>query len=809
MIRSTLNHLLADAVNDLIASGELPDSDYGMPEVAEPKKPEHGDFASAFALTAAKRSGVHPRSIAEALASRLLEHDAIESIEIAGPGFLNFRLDPSWLGWKAAEVVEGFERSTSSNSLNLNVEFVSVNPNGPITVGSGRGAAFGDTLCRVLEAVGNHVHREFYVNDGVNSEQMRLFGKAVEAYWLKLVGARSRLPNRMSYRGSYVQRVSSKIAPGIEQVFDVVLRHFELEPSTLLSSVKTALHLLCITDGYDKALHHLNQISEEDPYASIEMGSKLPSNTEGYKLEDASLWIACLISDLLKESELHAWSQEAERLFQRASVVFLYCREADHYVDPSDIQDAATDSQKLKDLCKDFLPDLVQRTFSYYLKKARPEESESGAYHAVKRIVERAKQSGLLDSKSFRLHAQETMIEDQEEALRAFGIQFDSWFREQSLIESGRVQTVLERLQKEGHAYLSSETPEVGAAPQAQVGSRDWNGSQGKALWLHSTAFGDDKDRVLVRSDGRSTYIASDIAYLRDKLTDRVVDNQKGFDQALILLGPDHHGYIGRMNAMYQALGYPMVSDRPERLKIIIFQIVRFVKGGRAVPMRKRDGSIFELKDLLFQLGEASTKGEILIRRIDDYVFRRSGERDFVQSKRRAGIWDSIKESVIPHVITEIGKDVARFFYLMRSHDTHMDFDIDLATKQSDENPVFYVQYAHARICSVIAKAEEAGLRADSSLGKLLVHSKEGALIKKILDLPHEVRRCAEDYGVHRLTTYAVELARTYHHFYDACRVIQPEQPERSAARLALCEAARTGLRATFDLLGISAPERM
>jgi arginyl-tRNA synthetase len=185
-----------------------------------------------------------------------------------------------------------------------------------------------------------------------------------------------------------------------------------------------------------------------------------------------------------------------------------------------------------------------------------------------------------------------------------------------------------------------------------------------------------------------------------------------------------------------------------------------------------------------------------------------------------------------------IGKDVARFFYLMRSHDTHMDFDLDLAEKQSEENPVYYVQYAHARICSVLRRAEEAGLKVEEAEGYqvtsgdrgasrkagssvrtevpnlraeigLLSHPKELELIKKVCDLPDEVRRCAEDYGVHRLTTYAIDLARAFHAFYDTCRVIQPENPGLTQARLALCEAARIGLRATFDLLGISAPQRM
>lgn len=149
----------------------------------------------------------------------------------------------------------------------------------------------------------------------------------------------------------------------------------------------------------------------------------------------------------------------------------------------------------------------------------------------------------------------------------------------------------------------------------------------------------------------------------------------------------------------------------------------------------------------------------------------------------------------------------------MRSHDTHMDFDLDLAEKQSDENPVYYVQYAHARICSVLRKAEETGLGApghhDPFDPALLAEPKELALIKKVCDLPFEVRRCAEDYGVHRLTSYATELARAYHAFYDSCRVLQPENLPLTRARLALCQAAAIGLRSTLGLLGISAPERM
>ncbi|MCC7230288.1 MAG: hypothetical protein IT203_07820, partial [Fimbriimonadaceae bacterium] len=341
-----------------------------------------------------------------------------------------------------------------------------------------------------------------------------------------------------------------------------------------------------------------------------------------------------------------------------------------------------------------------------------------------------------------------------------------------------------------------------------------------KTLWLRSTKFGDDMDRVLRRRDGRLTYIASDVAYHKDKLTDASGTRGTGpVDKMITILGPDHHGYIGRLQAVVAAMlkaegsnpllphgekgaggrGGPLseleskIYDSPEerdlcqaalsearkKLEVQIFQLVRFLKDGKPAPMRKRDGNIYALIDLMREIGE------------------------------------KVKPAGTEAQKLEAGKDVARFFYLMRSHDTSFDFDLDLAEKQSDENPVFYVQYAHARICSVIAKAAEAfpspagGGAGEGADASLLSHDRELALVKKISDLPFEVKRCAQDYGVHRLTTYAIELARTYHHFYEACRVIQADEPELSRARLALCEATRIALKANLDLLGISAPERM
>lgn len=566
-------------------------------EITDTKTRDHGDFACNFALTATKKAGIPPRQIGVML-KQVLESSSgeasspIATVEIAGPGFLNIHLKPEAV---AAYVDTVLDMGNSLANLaaqsfegqklpKLNVEFVSVNPNGPITVGSARGAVFGDVLCRVFAAAGYPVDREYYINDGVNSKQMRLFAESVQSYALGLP-----LPEN-GYQGDYVKDVAEEVS-----------RLF----------------------GRDA--------SRKEPVG---------------------------------------WWQE---------------------------------------------------------------------------------------------RSQELMLERQRQDLATFEVGFDRWFSEQSMHESGLVTDSLEKLKANGSA--DSECYRTEVVREGKEATLEQKPEECGPLWLRATKFGDDKDRVLLRSDGRPAYIAGDVAYMESKL------GQRGYEKAIIILGPDHHGYIPRMNAVCQALGYPQ-----ERFEIIIFQIVRFVKDGKPAPMRKRDGNIYELRDLIDEIGANS-----------------SPTADKAEQQR-------------------IGKDVSRFFYLMRSHETHMDFDIDLATKQNDENPVFYVQYAHARICSVIAKAESAGFVRDDNNptdAALLTHETELALIMKILDLPIEVARCAKDYGVHRLTTYAIELARTYHHFYDACRVVQPEEPALTLARLNLCHAARTGLRAVFTLLGVSAPERM
>ncbi len=594
MLRGQIKLLLQSAIQALVDSGELPETVLEIPlEVTDTKTPEHGDFACPFALSSTKRVGKPPRAIAEALRTELLkdsEGSPFSEIEIAGPGFLNLRVKPASIVAYVPQVLELGDRLShaeipaQSAKRRINIEYVSVNPNGPITVGSGRGAAFGDTFSRVLAASGDSVERDYYINDGVNSEQMRLFAESVKAHALS-----EPLPEN-GYKGEYVLDVAHEV----------------------------------------EGLH----------------------------------------------------------------------------------------------------PDAKTKT-------------DIGWWQSV---------------------SQELMIERQRTDLATFGVTFDRWFSEQTLHDNGQVAAALEGLIKSGAADSECFSNEI--VREDKVETLQQKPEECGPLWLRSTRWGDDKDRVLTRSDGRPAYIAADVAYLENKLGTRA------YDKAYLILGPDHHGYIPRMYAACQALGYPL-----SRFEIVIFQIVRFVKEGKPAPMRKRDGNIYELRDLIDELGA------------------------------------NIAPKAPKAEQQRIGADVSRFFYLMRSHDTHMDFDIDLATKQSDENPVFYAQYAHARICSVLSKAHaELGIDASAPLEfdqSLLVNPREMALIKKILDLPYEVRRCASDFGVHRLTTYAVELARTYHYFYDGCRVVQADQKQLSVARAALCQAARFALKSTFDLLGVSAPERM
>ncbi|MCX7599394.1 MAG: arginine--tRNA ligase [Armatimonadetes bacterium] len=316
------------------------------------------------------------------------------------------------------------------------------------------------------------------------------------------------------------------------------------------------------------------------------------------------------------------------------------------------------------------------------------------------------------------------MIQVLQEDCDALGISFDVWFSEQGLYDSGAVEAVVKKLMDLGAAY-----------------ERDG------AVWLRSSAYGDDEDRVLVRQSGGPTYLASDAAYGLNKFLER------GFDHVIYVWGPDHGGYVARLKAALAALGV-----EPERVEIIIYQIVRILRGGEPVRMSKRAGNAIWLRD----------------------------------------------------IIEEAGRDAVRFFFLLRSVDAHLDFDLELATRQSEENPVYYVQYAHARTYGIQKEAAARGFPGPSTERlELLSHPAERDLMRYIADYPGLVSDAARQRAPHRLTHFALEMARAFHQFYDRCRVLDPANEELSAARLALVVATGQVLRNLLGLLGVSAPERM
>jgi arginyl-tRNA synthetase len=309
-----------------------------------------------------------------------------------------------------------------------------------------------------------------------------------------------------------------------------------------------------------------------------------------------------------------------------------------------------------------------------------------------------------------------------EASLERLGVHFDVWKSEGSLHREGWVGQAIERLRDAGHVY-----------------------EQDGATWFRSTTFGDDKDRVLIRSNGEPTYFAADVGYVVEKFS-------RGFDELIYVWGADHHGTVARLRGAAQAMGL----DR-ERVQMLLTGWVRFVRDGVEVSMSKRAGTFITLDELL----------------------------------------------------SEVGVDAARWFFASRGANVDIDFDIELAKKQSNENPVFYVQYAHARIASILRKATTEGLAPSDSIDGLLAGEPEAALARVIIRFPEVVQDAAAARETHAVTTYATELATAFHQFYRDARVVDPTEPARSARRLALARAAQVTLASALGLLGISAPESM
>ena len=576
MLRERLTEAVRAALAAAQAEGALPLPPEGEPafavEVEVPRDPQFGDYTTNAALLLARsvREADSARAFGEALAARLSPPPGgagataglIASAQPAGGGFVNLRLTQEALGQALADALAAgpsFGRSDVGGGKRVLVEFVSANPNGPITVAHGRGGVIGDALATLLEWTGWDVSREFYVNDATNSSQMKVFARSVFARYRQLLGHDDPVPDD-GYPGEYVADIA-----------------------------RTVLE------------------------------------REGDRFEN---------------------------------------------LPPAD---AAVEFQAL---------------------------------------------------------AMEGMQEQQRRSLEAFGIRFDTWYSEEALHRAGAVTGVLDALKASGHAY-----------------------EEGGALWLRSTTFGDDKDRVLVRADGSPTYISGDLAYHRDKFA-------RGFDRAVDVWGADHNGYVARTKAGLAALGLD-----PGRLHVALYQLVRLVKDGVEVKMSKRGGTIVTLDEL----------------------------------------------------VDEVGRDAARFFYLMRSSDAALDFDMDLARRHDRENPVYYAQYAHARCCSAREKARGLGLDGEGAVDSLalLTLPDESALIKKIDDFPGEVRAAAKGYEPHRIARYALDLAAQFHAYYDrgnrdpAVRLVREEDPALTGARLALARGVRQTLAGALSLLGVSTPERM
>lgn len=360
-----------------------------------------------------------------------------------------------------------------------------------------------------------------------------------------------------------------------------------------------------------------------------------------------------------------------------------------------------------------------------------PEGGYHGAYvkDIAQEIVNQEKDKYLSLSleeraKVFRDRAYRQVLDYFKKTLSDFGITFDSWFSEESLHTSSAVKKVVEELESKGHVY-----------------------EKDGAVWLKTTDFGDDKDRVLIRESGEPTYFAADIAYHKNKL-------ERGFDKLINVWGADHHGYVGRLKASIKALGYPEDS-----LEIIIGQLVNLLRRGEPVRMSKRTGEMVTFDEL----------------------------------------------------VEEVGKDVARYIFLTRSTDSPLDFDIELAKEQSQENPVYYVQYAHARISSILKFAALQGAtlpKVGKAEAALLTHPAELELIRKLVEFQEMVEDCAIFRAPYKLTRYAEDLAALFHIFYTKCRVVTKDK-KLTGARLSLVKSTQIVLQNVLKLLGVSAPEKM
>jgi arginyl-tRNA synthetase len=552
VIEEHLGALVAEAL--AAAAPELGlEPPFPVPELERPRRKGFGDFTTNVAMVAASRAGADPRHVAELIVDRLPSAPFLAKAEVAGPGFINLWTTDEWLHDVLRRIVSEGDRYGAGDPTGerVQVEFVSANPTGPLTIGHARNAAIGDALARLLTFAGHDVEREYYFNDA--GGQMDRFGASVEARYLQLLGRDAEVPED-GYHGDYVTELARDIL-----------------------------------------------------------------DREGPGLADLS---------------------PEERLVRLR---------------------------------------------------------EEGARRAMEQI---------------------------RATLERFGVAFDTYFLEASLVEKGEIAQAIERLREAGYVY-------------------DADG----ATWFRSTAFGDDKDRVAIRSDGTHTYFGADIAYVLDKFS-------RGFDHLVYVWGADHHGDIARVKGVATALGFD-----PGRVEIVMYQFVSFLREGQPVKMSKRAGTFVSLDEL----------------------------------------------------IDEVGTDAARFHLLLFSNDRPMNFDIAEVARQTLDNPVYYVQYGHARIASILRKARQEGVDLEPIEGAdlaLLSSEPEQDLLRSLADVPGLIATAAELRAPHKLTHAAQDLAATFHRFYTECRVVS-DDPALTQARLWLSSGAKQVLANLLELVGVSAPESM
>lgn len=542
--------LVRRAIEAAQATGDLPAFD--IPEDISVDLKDggpQGDYAVPIAMQLARVAKRAPRQIAETIVAHLPDAAFVQNVAVAGPGFINFWLSPDWLAEQIETILAEGETVGTTDSYQgrkAQVEFVSANPSGPITIAHTRGAVMGDTLANLLSATGYTVEREYYFNNA--GRQMEIVGRSLKARYLETLGLPFDFPDD-GYRGQYFRWIAATLA-----------------------------------------------------------------HEHG---------------DSFKEKGWQFFKDRAEQ------IIFRHIRNS----------------------------------------------------------------------------------------LRRIGIEFDHWFNENSLYESGAVEEVLAALNEKGYAYESEG-----------------------AVWFRMTQLGAEQDRVLVKSSGEPTYVTPDIAYHVNKL-------ERGFDLAVNILGADHMAQYPVVAAGVEVLGYD-----PSPIHVIIHQAVTLVEGGETQRMSKRKGQFVTLDEL-----------------VDD-----------------------------------VGRDAVRYYILAYKPDAHLNFDLEQARAQSDENPVYTIQYAHVRCIGIIRQAEEAGLNDEDANLSLLTGERELNLIRKLLELPQIVEFTVRQMEPHHLATYALELARVFHPTYETVRVLHGEtSPAQAKARLRLYKAARVVLARVLTLMGMTSPERM